>query len=158
MPCKLGQAHSLTLALHQLTTRIVLTVYNIYSPMPEAEVGNAPTPWVLSQTRGLLPIVTNPGDQTKNQVILHVEHPTKPYRNLCSRCESAWCVWLGQGSAYQGLPINRSGSTAVLVYYYQSLPAAVLNTHTMISSIVFYILIVGLLAYASYLRHQITKK
>jgi len=23
---------------------------------------------------------------------------------LCSRCETHWCVWLGQGSAYQVLP------------------------------------------------------
>jgi len=29
---------------------------------------------------GALPIVTNPGDQTKNHVVLHVEHPTKPYQ------------------------------------------------------------------------------
>ena len=46
---------------------------------------------------GLLPIVTNRGDQTKNHVVLHVEHPTKPYRILCSRSETHWCVWLGRG-------------------------------------------------------------
>ena len=44
-----------------------------------------------------LPIVTNSGDQTKNHVVLHVESPTKPYRILCSRCETHWCVWLGHG-------------------------------------------------------------
>ena len=59
---------------------------------------------------------------------------------------------------YHSLPIDRSGWTAVLWHYYQSLPAAVLNTHTMISSILFYILIVGLLAYASYLRNTLKKK
>jgi hypothetical protein len=44
------------------------------------------------------PIPTNAPDQTKNHVVLHVESPTKPYRILCSRCESAWCVWLGHGA------------------------------------------------------------
>jgi hypothetical protein len=50
----LGQAHSLTPALHQLTTRIVLTVYNIYSPMPEAVVGKGHTRQDPSQIRGRL--------------------------------------------------------------------------------------------------------
>ena len=67
-----------------------------------------------TQDGGGLPIPTNPGDQTKNHVVLHVEHPTKPYRILCSRCESAWCVWLGQGSAYQVLPINPSGCASII--------------------------------------------
>ena len=68
--------------------------------------GNGGEWQVPSQNGGGLPIVTNAGDQTKNHVVLHVEHPTNPYRILCSRCETNWCVWLGQGSAYQGLPIN----------------------------------------------------
>ena len=59
---------------------------------------------------------------------------------------------------YQCLPYHQSGQTAVLVHLYQSLPAAELNTHTMISTILFYIAIVGLLAYAQYLKHQIKKK
>ena len=42
--------------------------------------------------------------------------------------------------------------------HYHVLPAAELNTHTMISSIVFWILIVGLLAYASYLRNTLNRK
>jgi hypothetical protein len=42
-----------------------------------------------------LPIVTNPPDQTKNQRVLHVEHPTNPYRNPCSRCETDWWFWIG---------------------------------------------------------------
>ena len=33
-----------------------------------------------------------------------------------------------------------------------------LNTHTMISTVLFYILIVGLLAYASYLRNTLRRK
>ena len=43
-------------------------------------------------------MLTNGGDQTKNHVVLHVEPPTKPYRILCSRCETHWCVWLGRGT------------------------------------------------------------
>ena len=39
--------------------------------------------------------VTMPPDQTKNQVVLHVESPTKPYRILCSRCETDWWIWFG---------------------------------------------------------------
>ena len=42
-------------------------------------------------------MLTNTGDQTKNHVVLHVESPTNPYRILCSRCETHWCVWLGRG-------------------------------------------------------------
>ena len=109
---------------------------------------------------GTLPMLTNAPDQTKNQVFLHVESPTNPYQEhrypvLAERNplgDLAWCR-----CPYHSLPTDRSGSTAVLVYYYQSLPAAVLNTHTMISSILFYILIVGLLAYASYLKNDINR-
>ena len=43
-------------------------------------------------------MLTNGGDQTKNHVVLHVESPTKPYRILCSRCETHWCIWLGAGA------------------------------------------------------------
>ena len=56
------------------------------------------------------------------------------------------------GLVYHSLPIDRSGSTAILKCYYQRLPAAVLNTHTMITGIILYSLIVGLLAYAAYLK------
>ena len=48
--------------------------------------------------------------------------------------------------------------TPVTAGLYQPLPAAELNTHTMITSIVFWILIVGLLAYASYLRNTLKRK
>ena len=34
-------------------------------------------------------------DQTKIQVVLHEISPTNPYRNLCSRCETHWCIWFG---------------------------------------------------------------
>ena len=47
------------------------------------------------QNGGGLPIVTMPADQTKNQVILHVFHPTKPYQDLCSRCETLWQIRFG---------------------------------------------------------------
>ena len=51
------------------------------------------------------------------------------------------------------------GSRRPALYdHYQPLPSAELNTHTMISSIVFWILIVGLLAYASYLRNTLNRK
>ena len=66
--------------------------------MPEAVVGNGHTPADLSQIRGPLPILTNTGDQTKDQVALHVFHPTKTYRILCSRSETYWCIWLGHGA------------------------------------------------------------
>ena len=42
--------------------------------------------------------------------------------------------------------------------HYHALPAAELNTHTMIATVIFYIVIVGLLAYAQYLKHQFKKK
>ena len=47
---------------------------------------------------GALPIPTNPPDQTKNHVVLHVEHPTKPYQDPCPRCETHWGIWLGAGA------------------------------------------------------------
>ncbi len=48
-----------------------------------------------SQIGGGLPIVTTPCDQTKILVIEHAISPTKPYQDLCSRCETPWCVWIG---------------------------------------------------------------
>jgi hypothetical protein len=60
------------------------------------------------------------------------------------------------GLVYQLLPVSGSGCASVLIHYYQSLPAAVLNTH-MISTVIFLIVIVGLLAYASYLRNTFKK-
>ena len=66
--------------------------------MPEGRVGKGAARQVPSQIGGLLPIVTKAGDQTKNQVVLHVEHPTKPYQDLCSRSETDWGIWLGRGA------------------------------------------------------------
>ena len=40
-------------------------------------------------------MLTMPPDQTKNQVILHVESPTNAYRNPCSRCETLWPIRIG---------------------------------------------------------------
>ena len=66
MQSKLGQAHSLTPALHQLTTHIVLTVYNTY-PHSQAVVLGKGGAWPRrSQNGGGLPIVTMPADHTKN--------------------------------------------------------------------------------------------
>jgi hypothetical protein len=87
----------------------VLYAVYVYPPSRRWMVGNGGQWQVPSQIGGALPIVTNRGDQTKNQRSLHEESPTKTYRNLCSRCESAWCVWLGHHAAYQPLPIDRSG-------------------------------------------------
>ena len=101
-------------------------------------------------------MLTNGGDQTKDQVILHVDSPTNPYQVavLSERVVMVLLVWCRK--PYQSLPINRSGSPTILECYYQHLPAAVLNTH-MISTVIFYMVIVGLLAYASYLKHQLKK-
>ena len=101
-----------------------------------------------------------PPDQTKNHRVLHVEHPTKTYQEhrhpvLAVRTPLVCLAWCQ--CPYQVLPITRSGWASILLHYYQSLPAAVLNTHTMISSILFYILIVGLLAYASYIKNDINR-
>ena len=75
----------------------VYCAVSVCSPMPEARVGKGHTRQDPSQIGGPLPIVTMPGDQTKNQVVLHVESPTKPYRILCSRCETDWGIWIGAG-------------------------------------------------------------
>ena len=56
-----------------------------------------------------------------------------------------------------GKPRSARGATVPLCYYHAR-PAAELNTHTMIATVIFYIAIVGLLAYAQYLKHQIKKK
>ena len=43
-----------------------------------------------------LPNLTMPTHQTKNQWSLHEETPTKPYQDLCPRCETAWGIWFGR--------------------------------------------------------------
>jgi hypothetical protein len=48
-----------------------------------------------SQNGGGLPTLTKGRDQTKNQRVLHVEHPTNPYRILCSRSECHWGIRFG---------------------------------------------------------------
>ena len=45
----------------------------------------------------------------------------------------------------------------LLFEHYHVLPAAVLNTHTMISAILLYLLIVAGLAYAAYLKADINR-
>jgi hypothetical protein len=82
---------------------------------------------------------------------------TKSIDILCSRSETDWGIWFGHPAAYQALPCDPSGRTSVLLCYYQSLPAAVLNTHTMISTVIFLVVIVGLLAWASYLKNDIDR-
>jgi len=102
-------------------------------------------------------MLTNGGDQTKDQVILHEEHPTNPYQvpvlaALTPLVHLAWCRRL-----YHSLPTDRSGCAATLPCHYQSLPAAGLNTHTMISAILLYILIVLGFAYSRYLLNQLKR-
>ena len=49
-------------------------------------------------------MLTNPGDQTKIQVIRHEISPTKHYRITRSLSEIHWCIWFGLGyitTAYQ---------------------------------------------------------
>ena len=60
------------------------------SPVAVVIVGKGRTVAGPTQKAGGLPIVTNAGDQTKNQVVLHVEGPTNPYQNPCSWCETPW--------------------------------------------------------------------
>ena len=78
------------------------------------KVGKGHTRPGASQIGGALPMLTKAPDQTKNQVVLHVEHPTKPYRILCSRSETDWGIWSGHHAAYQALPYDQSGSTAII--------------------------------------------
>ena len=66
--------------------------------MPEAVLGKGGAWPASSQNGGGLPCLTNGGDQTKNQVVLHVEHPTNAYQILCSRCETDWGIWSGAGA------------------------------------------------------------
>jgi hypothetical protein len=42
-----------------------------------------------------LPLLTKVAHHTENQVVLHEETPTKPYRILCSRSGSHWSFWFG---------------------------------------------------------------
>ena len=59
------------------------------------KVGKGRTAKGQTQKAGGLPKVTKAGDQTKNQRVLHVEHPTNPYQDPCSRCETDWWIWIG---------------------------------------------------------------
>ena len=58
-------------------------------------IGKGHTRQGRTQNGSGLPIPTNRGDQTKNQVVLHVEHPTKPYQDRCPPCETDWWIWIG---------------------------------------------------------------
>ena len=74
---------------------------------------------------GGLPIVTNRPDQTKNQVILHVSSPTKPYQDPCPRCETHWCFWLGHGALtipYQVTDLARPPSSYTFTNHYRPRP------------------------------------
>jgi len=59
-------------------------------------------------------MLTNGGDQTKDQVILHEEHPTKTYQVpvLAARNPLVHLAW--SWTPYQRLPKHRSGCAAIL--------------------------------------------
>ncbi len=86
--------------------------------MPEAEVGKG-TLWPgLSQDGA--PYQSLPTRETKPKTMWSCMWNTLPNLTncidiLCPRSETHWCVWLGQGSAYQVLPINPSGLTSILM-------------------------------------------
>ena len=109
-------------------------------------------------------MLTNRGDQTKIQVFLHVEPPTKPYQYPCSRCETHWCIWLGCGAltnAYQLTVLAVPHSRTLLPI----ITGRVININSvhnwqdthMITGTILWILIVGLLAYAAYLKADINR-
>jgi hypothetical protein len=92
---KLGSSHSVTPALHPLTTHIVLTAYNTCCYYQAVVLGKGGPRQDPSQKAGGLPTLTNSGDQTKIQRVLHVEGPTKCYQDLCSRSECHWQIRFG---------------------------------------------------------------
>ena len=84
----MGQPHRQPQSIH-------ITVYNTYCRCQAVVLGKGGAWPRRSQNGGGLPIVTNPGDQTKIQVFLHVSSPTKPYRILCPRSETLWQIRIG---------------------------------------------------------------
>jgi hypothetical protein len=66
-------------------------------------------------------------DQRPSGLACGTPYQTLPDRMLAVRTH--WWFWFGPGSAYQVLPTDPSGSASILLHYYQSLPAAGLNTH-----------------------------
>ena len=72
-------------------------------------------------------------------------------------CKATWILVWSAALVSNG-KLTLAGRIPVACTHYHALPAAELNTHTMITSIVFWILIVGLLAYASYLRNTLKRK
>ena len=122
--CAVGPAHAVPhcSTVSYCAVLIPCCAVYVYSPCRRRMVGNAPTPWVLSQIGGTLPIVTMPGDQTKNQVVLHVESPTKPYQDPCSRREHHWCIWLGRGPLtipYQSIVLAPPPSSCTFTNHYR---------------------------------------
>ena len=73
-----------------------------------------------------LPLLTNAGDQTKIQVILHVSSPTNPYRNPCSRCETPWRFRFGLPT----LTTQPIWLEPIITRHYQPLPSAWIKPNT----------------------------
>jgi hypothetical protein len=77
-------------------TTLPSTLTSMSSPsVAVVMVGKGRTATGQTQIGDGLPTLTTAGDQTKNQVVLLVEHPTNPYRILCSRCETHWQIRFG---------------------------------------------------------------
>ena len=84
-----------------------------------------------------------------------------PLPNLTGSCARGAKPIGGFGLVQEPLPTVTTVPIWLAHHYVVLLPIITgrgLNTHTMISTVLFYIVIVGLVAYASYLKHQLTKK
>ena len=60
-------------------------------------------------------------------------------------------------NAYHDADLSQPPFSYAITMPDRARPAAELNTHTMIATVIFYIAVVGLLAYAAYLKHQLKK-
>jgi hypothetical protein len=65
------------------------------SPVAVVTVGKGGLWPAQTQIRGGLPIVTNTLTRPNTPTIRHENRPTKPYQDLCSRCETHWRFWFG---------------------------------------------------------------
>ena len=109
------------------------------------------------RTNVSLPLLTNTGLQTKCTIHMGGSdaYQMLPDPVLAVRTPLVDLVW-----SPPPLPTLTTVPIWLAHHYVVLLPIITgrgLNTHTMIATVIFYILIVGLVAYASYLRHQLKK-
>ena len=95
MPCKLGSSHSVTPALHPLTTHRVLTAYNTRCRYQAVVLGKGDPRQGLTQNGGGLPTLTNPGLHTKNTMRLTCAdaYQTLPRSVLAVRNPLVFLAW-----------------------------------------------------------------